>query len=473
MNLLLMTDSYKAGHARLYPENLTELYSYVESRGGRFPFTVFFGLQYYVERYLARGISETDVDEAEAFWSAHFGRSDYFPAETWRELVRAHEGRIPLRIRAVPEGSVVPTHNVLVTIESTDSRFPFVTTFFETLLLKLWYPTTIATQSFAIRQDIARVYRRTGADLAGLDFACHDFGYRGVSSEETAGLGGAAHLLSFQGTDTVAGIRMLAEHYDGGMSAFSIPATEHSVITAFPSEAAAFAHLLGEFPGGTVACVSDTYNVFDAVAELWGEEFRHQVLAREGRLVIRPDSGDPFSVVPRVLELLGQRFPVTTNTLGYRTLDPHIRVIQGDGMNLETIGKLYETIADHGWAADNLVVGSGGGLLQQVNRDTLAFALKASHAEYADGTSRSISKNPVTDRSKRSKPGRLKLVRSANGWETVSDATLTPEMFAAAPDVLETVFENGAVLRRERLEDVRARVRSATDDVEQPAWTTC
>lgn len=455
-----MTDSYKAGHARCYPPGMTDLYAYCEARGGEFPATVFFGEQYYRQQYLTGAVIRAeDVDEAEAFWTAHFGRDDYFPADAWRRLVRKHDGRLPLRIKAAPEGTLTPVHNVIMTVESTDPEFAWVVTFFETLILKVWYPTTIATQSFFIRQRIREQLERSGASPEGLDFMCHDFGYRGCSSEETAGIGAAAHLLSFQGTDTVAGIRMLREHYGAQMPAFSIPATEHSVICAFgrDGELDAFAHYLDAFPTGVIACVSDTYDIYNAVEHFWGERLRDRVASRDGRLVIRPDSGDYLTVVPRVLEALGQRFGTTTNAAGYRVLDTHVRVIQGDAMEYDSIATLYGSIVDLGWSAENLTVGSGGGLLQKVNRDTCGFAFKASEVT-VNGEVRPISKTPVTDVTKRSKEGRMKLVRTVGGYTTVLQ-TDDPAAYDEAEDVLETVFENGESLRTTTLDEIRARVR--------------
>jgi nicotinamide phosphoribosyltransferase len=460
-----MCDSYKASHARLYPGDLTHLYAYGESRGGLFPDTLFFGLQYYLLNYLAGAvITPDDIDAAEAFWTSHFGRSDVFDGDRWRRLERAHGGRLPLHIKAVPEGTVVPTGNVLFTVENTDPDFPFVTTFIETLLLKLWYPTTIATQSYHIRQQIRRNFLVTGSNEAGVDFACHDFGYRGVSSEESAGLAAAAHLVSFQGTDTVAGIHLLREFYEGKMSGVSIPATEHSVISAYgpEHEIEAYRQVLRTFPTGTVACVSDTYDIFQTVRDVWGGILRDEVLSRDGTLVIRPDSGDPNTVVPQVLEILAERFPAERNAAGFVVLDPHVRVIQGDGMDRTTIGPLYDVVRAHGFAAENLAVGSGGGLLQKVNRDTLQFAYKASEATYADGRVVSIYKAPVTDQGKFSKPGRLKLVYDdqEHQYVTGSTSTMAPDRYDDATDVMETVFLNGEMVRYETIDTIRQRVRS-------------
>jgi nicotinamide phosphoribosyltransferase len=458
-NLLLEADSYKAAHARAYPPGMTSMYSYLESRGGAFPATVFFGLRYYLEAYLAAGFARKDIGEAREFWEAHLGRKDVFDVELWRRLYERHGGGLPLKIMAVPEGTLVPTGNVLMTIENTDPEFAFLTSWVETLLMKVWYPTTVATQSWHIRQTIRNEYERTGANPAGLDFACHDFGYRGVSSEESARLGAAAHLLSFRGTDTVAGIRMLQDHYDAGMPGFSIPATEHSVIMAFgpDGEAEAFAHYLRTYPTGVIACVSDTYDIFNAAANLWGGVFRDEILARDGKLVIRPDSGDPLKVVPRVLGILGEKFSLTVNAQGYKVLDPHVGVIQGDGMNPDSIRALYARIREAGWSAENLAVGSGGALLQTVNRDTCQFAIKASQV-IVNGETIDIAKSPVTDVGKRSKRGRLKLLQNERGELATLSSHDGAERFERADDCLATVFENGRIVLAEPFEEIRARL---------------
>jgi nicotinamide phosphoribosyltransferase len=262
----------------------------------------------------------------------------------------------------------------------------------------------------------------------------------------------------------VAGIRLLRDFYGGEMSGVSIPATEHSVISAYgpEHEIEAYRQVLKAFPTGTVACVSDTYDIFRTVRDVWGGILRNEVLGRDGTLVIRPDSGDPNTVVPQVLDILAECFPTTRNAAGYTVLDPHVRVIQGDGMDRTTIGPLFDQIRAHGFAAGNLAVGSGGGLLQKVNRDTLRFAFKASEATFTDGRVVSIYKAPVTDQGKVSKPGRLKLVfdDQAGRYVTWSTSTQAPDAFEAAPDTLETVFLNGDVVRCETIDAIRQRVRA-------------
>ncbi len=230
MNFLLRTDSYKFTHWKQYPPKTTAIYSYLESRGGMFPATVFFGLQYYCAR-TCRGQSSPSRTSRKRTISAGSIGQDLF--NRWTRLLEKHGGRLPVCVRAVPEGTVVSNLNVLATIENTDPDFPWLTNYLETLLLKVWYPTTVATLSREIKKIIKGFLERTG-DPSLLPFKLHDFGYRGVSPEETAAIGGAAHLVDFMGTDTVAGILLLQDHYHTkSMPGFSIPASEHSTITAW------------------------------------------------------------------------------------------------------------------------------------------------------------------------------------------------------------------------------------------------
>jgi nicotinamide phosphoribosyltransferase len=479
-NILLMTDSYKVSHKNGYVKGLKKIQSYLESRGGKYGKTVFFGLQYFLKRYLAgKVITKQKIDEAEAFWNAHFGRTDVFPRQAWLDLWAKHNGYLPIRICAVPEGSIIPYQNVLLTIENTDEEFPWLVNYLETLIMKVWYPITIASQSYQIRQDILGALNKSGTPES-IDFKCHDFGYRGVSSEETAALGAAAHMISFKGTDTVAGITLLQDYYtirdsseDGNivpMYGFSIPATEHSIMCSFgrDGEVAACENWLDQYPTGLIACVSDTYDIFNACEKIWGGVLKEKVLKREGTLVIRPDSGDFFKVIPQVLEILWKQFGGEVNKKGFKVLDSHVRVIQGDGMNPDTIKQLFAHIVEtHGWSADNLVVGSGGGLLQKVDRDIQKFAIKAC-AALVDDKWIDIWKDPVTDKGKRSKTGRLELVK-INGshsyiYDTVSESeALRLERLAAerrAPyqyveRVLVPVFENGTVLKEYDFSEIR------------------
>ena len=457
MNFLLRTDSYKFTHWKQYPPKTTGIYSYLESRGGMFPNTVFFGLQYYLKAYFeGPRFTAADIAQTDEFCRQHFGGA-LFNREGWTRLYDKHRGVLPVRIKAVPEGTAVPLQNVLLTIENTDPEFPWLTNYLETLLVKVWYPTTVATLSREIKKIIGGFLERTG-DPSLLPFKLHDFGYRGVSSEETAAIGGAAHLINFLGSDTVAGMVLLQDYYGAkSMPGFSIPASEHSTITAWgrEHELDAYRNMLQAYPSGLVACVSDSYNVYNACEKLWGELLKPDIVHRNGTLVIRPDSGDPGTVLPKVFEILGEKFGYETNSKGYRVLPPCVRVIQGDGVNMFTIqNMLYQLSKFHGWSADNLAFGMGGALLQQLNRDTQKFAFKCSAAKL-NGKWQAVFKDPVTDAEKHSKHGRLALVEAEPGklrtMENVQGAELKNE------DRLVTVFENGKIMVNYDLNSVRQR----------------
>ena len=204
-NIILLTDSYKVGHHQQYPKGTTNVYSYFESRGGLFPETVFFGLQYFLQTYLSTPVTKEMIDEAEEFYAAHFGNKELFNRAGWDYILQKYDGKLPVRIKAVPEGTVVNTSNVLMTVESTDPQCYWLTNYLETLLSQVWYPTTVATLSREMKKLITRFLEKTG-DPNLITFKLHDFGFRGVSSVESAGLGGCAHLVNFMGTDTVAAL---------------------------------------------------------------------------------------------------------------------------------------------------------------------------------------------------------------------------------------------------------------------------
>ena len=419
-SILLDTDSYKASHAFQYPPNTSRVFSYIESRGGRFDRTLFFGLQMWLKRYLSQPITQEMVDEAAEFWAAH---GEPFNREGWEYIVNNLDGRLPVLIRAVPEGTVVPTHNVLLTIENTDSHCGWLTSFLETSLLRaVWYPTTVATVSWHARRIIMAALEKSSEDPAGqIGFKLHDFGARGVSSKESAGIGGAAHLVNFMGSDTVTGVLYANRFYNSAMAGFSIPAAEHSTITSWgrSREADAYANMINTFgkPGALVAVVSDSYDIMNAAREIWGGELKQLVLDSGATLVVRPDSGDPLTVPVDVIEALGERFGYTVNSKGYKVLPSCVRVIQGDGITIESLPVILDNLLNRGWSADNIAFGMGGGLLQQVNRDLLKFAMKCSAAE-VDGKWIDVYKDPVTDPGKRSKRGLINLWTSGGEFET-------------------------------------------------------
>jgi nicotinamide phosphoribosyltransferase len=417
-NPILDTDSYKFSHWLQYPPNTTRLVDYLESRGGKYPYTVFFGLRYILERYLSIRITQEMVEEAKALASAHGVPFNY---EGWSFIAQNLKGKLPIRIDAVPEGSVIPTHNILMRVESTNEKVPWVVGWVEATLQRVWYPTTVATQSHAVKQIIRKALFDTG-DEAGLPFKLHDFGNRGVSSMESAMIGGAAHLVNFMGTDTIPALRFCSKYYDEPMAGFSIPAAEHSTITSWGKEheVDAYRNMLTKFakPGAIVAVVSDSYDLWHAVKHLWGEELRQQVIDSGATVVIRPDSGDPVPVLQQLMYDLEDAFGSTENAKGFDVLN-HVRVIQGDGVNPESIAEILEMLKGNSYSADNIAFGMGGALLQKVDRDTQKFAIKCSMI-VANGAGRDVYKDPVTDPGKKSKAGYLDLrYNPETGYETV------------------------------------------------------
>ncbi len=318
----------------------------------------------------------------------------------------------------------------------------------------VWYPSTVATQSREMRRVLLKYLVMTG-DPSLIDFKLHDFGFRGSTSVESAGIGGAAHLVNFLGTDTLAALDVAEDYYDEESAGFSIPAAEHSTITSWgrENEAEAFENMLTQFPSGLVAVVSDSYNIYEACKKIWGEQLREKVLARDGVLVVRPDSGYPPDTVVVVLNILGEKFGYTMNDKGYKVLNPKVRVIQGDGIDYEMLDKVLVAMKIAGWSADNVAFGSGGGLLQKVNRDTQKFAIKCSYMEVA-GEGRDVMKDPITDPGKRSKAGRLALVKIDGEFKTVREEEAAR---LGLKDELETVFENGEILVKHSFADIRAR----------------
>ncbi|MES1973814.1 MAG: nicotinate phosphoribosyltransferase [Pseudomonadota bacterium] len=457
INPVLNTDSYKTSHFLQYPPDTQRVFAYAESRGGAYEHSLFFGLQAILKQEFGRPVTRRDVDEACDVLRDH---GVPFNAHGWDLLLHRHEGRLPIEIRAVAEGSIVPAHEALMTVVNTDPDFPWLTSYVETALLRVWYPVTVATISWHVRQRILAALEKTADDPAGeLPFKLHDFGARGVSSEASAALGGMAHLVNFKGTDTLSAIVAARRLYNEPMAGFSIPAAEHSTITSWgrEHEVDAYANMIAQFgkPGGVYAVVSDSYDLYNAVDHLWGERLRRRVIDSGATLVVRPDSGDPVTVVAKTMALLAARFGTQVNGKGYRVLN-NVRVIQGDGVNPASIGAILDRIVAGGFSASNIAFGMGGALLQRLDRDTLGFAYKTSAAEVG-GRWRDVFKDPATDSAKRSKRGLIGLVEENGRWATVPVDGRRFEPLDGRPNVLRPVWRDGRLLVDESLTQIRHR----------------
>lgn len=457
-NLILNTDSYKLSHFGFEEPGTTKMVSYIEARnGGEYNETIFFGLQYFLKKYMETRITMAMVDQAEKVVEAH---GLPFNRKGWEYIVRERGGRIPLRIKAVKEGTLVPTGNALVVIENTDPNCAWVTSYFETAILRaVWYGTTVATRAFEFRKLIKSFLEETG-DPAEIDYKFIDFGARGASSKESSEIAGAAHQISFAGTDNIVGILAAMEYYNSPeVPSHSIPASEHTVTISWgpDREKEFFSNAIKVYggKGKMFANVCDTYSFKNAL-RIWGEELKQELLESGSTVVIRPDSGIPVEQVLLAVKTLDEYYGSTVNEKGYKVLNPAVRVIQGDGVNLNSVRDILEALKEEGYSASNVTFGCGGYLLQDLTRDTLRFAMKGSYAE-VNGESREIRKVVETDPSKASKAGNLMLVKTEAGqFQTMR----LEDISASVKPAMDIVYFDGVINREQTLSDIRTLVAS-------------
>lgn len=477
-NPLLALDVYKMGHMEQYVPGCNKVYSYLLARSDKkFSKTVFFGLQYYLKQYLSVRLEPWMADEFLEYRSRILGQPN--TPEVERKIRALCElGYWPLRIKAVPEGTVMQTRNVLMTLTNTHPDFYWCVGFVESLLLKVWYSTTVASCSYAYRETVDRYFAATVDDSLHFlkQFTVHDFGYRGDSSEEGAGLSGVAHLLSFTGSDTVPALPFAEQFYGATKAEFvmaSVPASEHSVACSFgrEHEFEYFENMLDLYPTGIVSLVSDTFNIYRVLTE-FAPRLKDKILARPpgSKVVFRPDSGNPEYVIcgdPNAhygtpeergcIRLLEHVFGHTVNSKGQWVLNDKVGLIYGDGMYLERYVRTLERLQAMGYAASNLVIGVGG-ILRNHSRDTLGFALKATYVE-VDGTPREIEKDPVTDTKKKSHRGLVALAIDEFGRYYTRDQVSHDE--EASCEHLPVVYEDGQILIDYTLANIRARVEAS------------
>lgn len=468
-NILLSTDSYKFSHFCQYPEGTKGMFSYIEARKNNSGIrglkgVIFFGLQAFIKEYLSRPLRIEDVEEAAMIARAH---GLPFPEKQFQKVVQAYHGWLPIRIKAVKEGTFVPFGNALVTVQCEDPDLFWLASYIETSLLRaVWYMTTVCTISHSVKQTIWHYLKETTMDPVGqLLFKLHDFGARGASSGESAALGGMAHLVNFRGTDTVEALLAARRFYGATMAGFSIPAAEHSTITSWgrERESDAYRNQVAQFSkvGSMYAVVSDSYDIFHAVENIWGKELKDTVINAGGVLVVRPDSGDPVSTPVRVIELLAKQYGTTRNEKGFQVLN-HVRVIQGDGIGPQEVHHILSALTIKGFAAENIAFGMGGGLLQKLDRDTFSFAQKTSAILTAQGEWQDVYKDPIAG-GKTSKRGVITLT---DGYEEVlehgvlkSVPTLVTKRISEVSEngkqYLEDVYEQGMMIRTQTFDEIR------------------
>lgn len=436
VNSILRTDSYKTGHWAFYPQGVDYITSYLTARGGPFVDVEFFGLQAIIEDYLMDRVTEDDVKEAQEFTAAHGVPFNYVG---WMGIVKDFGGYLPIEILAVPEGSHVKYGDPLVVIRNTAPGYGWLSSYVETVLMRVWYPTTVATLSRRIKTDLQMWAAQMSDDPNSILFRLHDFGARGVSSGQSAQMGGMGHLVNFLGSDNMEAV-MAARHYYGEpMAGYSVIATEHSTMTMWGEEGEfdAFKLMIEKYgaPGKIISIVSDSWNI-DRVLREYLPRLKDLILSKGCIVVVRLDSGDPVEQVMNALNLLRKTFGYTRNSKNYIVLSPCVRILQGDGIDRDMVNTILREMDLFEWSVDNIVFGMGGALLQKVNRDTLKFAYKACLGEFEDGEARQVHK------------------RSEDAWKaskTYAELDLTN---------LHGVFLNGEFTKRYTFAEIRERAEA-------------
>lgn len=488
LDTLVETDAYKVSHVTMGEPGIRTVFSNLTARGTRIPYisdgTVFFGLQAVLKQITHKWEAFFALDEGEL--DALMGQYREFIANLMGTVpsqvddshfrVLYSIGHLPLRVRAFKEGSVVPIKVPYFTIENTDPRVPWLTNYLETTLsANLWQPITSATLSWAARRMLDDAAEKSSSTPEAVDFQGHDFSYRGLENDAAAAASGAAHLVSFRGTDTLPAIRYVDRFYpgDNGIVGMSVPASEHSIMTAGgrDGEFAVFERLIDQHPTGIVSLVSDSYDLWKVLQDFM-PRLKDKIMAREGRIVLRPDSGDPELILcgdpsapegsperKGAVKLLEEVFGSTVNEKGFKELDPHIGLIYGDGIGYERAKAITDNLMRQGYASTTVVVGFGSYTFQYQTRDTFKMAVKATWVD-VNGEGRDIFKDPITDDgTKKSAAGRLAVRRMMSGKPYLIERA-TPEQ--EEDQVLELVFEDGVFKREQSFADVRETLRRET-----------
>lgn len=479
---VMATDGYKLDHRRQYPKGTEYVYSNWTARGSRIKDindVTFVGLQYAIKKRLMEDFEAffaADVDEVCSEYQTML--DNYLgPNDIGTDHIRALHGLgyIPLEFKALPEGTQVPLRVPMLTVENTHPDFFWVTNYFETVLsAELWMPMTSATNAGRIRKMMDDFAIKTTGSTEGVGFLGHDFSMRGMAGADAANLSGLGHLVAFTGTETVPVLQFIDDYYPmTGFLAGTVPATEHSVMCAGgdENERETFQRLLDLYPTGILSVVSDTWDFWNVLTSHL-PALKDQIMARDGKLVVRPDSGDPADIIcgttrtstdtddytaeaKGAIQLLWDTFGGTVNEQGYKVLDDHVGLIYGDSMNYDRIKDINERLMAKGFATTNWVAGLGSYGYQYQTRDTFGFAMKATNV-VIDGEQKAIFKDPKTDNGlKKSLKGRIEVVDNGHGLYAIDDGNMRDSSDVGLPDLLETVWRNGEFVREVSFDEVR------------------
>lgn len=468
------TDFYKTDHRRQYPPKTEFVYSNLTPRGSRLKgveAVVVFGIQYFIKEYLIKrfndGFFHIPKNEAITKYKRRLDNALGKDTVSMEHIGALWDvGYIPVEIKALEEGSLCPMRVPVLTIQNTAPMFFWVTNFLETLLAAtLWGPITSATIAHTYRKILDDYAAKTSDIPEFVDWQGHDFSMRGMMGIEASCMSGAGHLLSFTGTDTIPAIDFLEEYYgadsDKELIGGSVPATEHSVMSVggIVDEVGTFKRLITEiYPSGIVSIVSDTWDFWKVMNE-YLPALKDEIMQRDGKVVIRPDSGNPVHIIcggvglKGAIEKLWDTFGGTVNSKGYKQLDPHVGLIYGDSITLDRCETICLELAKKGFASTNIVLGIGSYTYQYNTRDTFGFAVKATYA-VVDGKPMNIWKDPKTDDGlKKSAKGLLCVDESGKLLEEVSEEK-------ANTGLLKTVFKDGHLTKESNLADIRSCIRN-------------
>ncbi len=494
INPLTAIDFYKTGHAKQYPIGTTEVYSNFTARSSKLGKViqetfdnkiVFFGLQYFIKDFLINSWNNNFFNKPKEEVIAKYKRRMDFSlgkdSITTENIEKLHDlGYLPFKIKALPEGTRVPIGVPVLTIVNTHKDFYWLTNFIETVISSyLWKPITSATTAFEYKKLLTRYAKKTGAPIDFVSFQAHDFSFRGMSGLQDAMISGAAHLTSFWGTDTVPAIDLLEEYYEANVEneiiGCSVPATEHSVMCMGMKEGEleTFRRLICDlYPTGIVSIVSDTWDFWKVITE-YTVVLKEEILSRDGKVVIRPDSGDPVKIIagdpdaPKgtpehkgAVECLWEIFGGTITNKGYKSLDQHIGLIYGDSITLERALAILEQLEKKGFASNNVVFGVGSYTYQYATRDNFGFAMKATSG-VVNGVRRDIFKDPKTDSgTKKSAKGLLRVEMENNSLVLYDQQKEEQENLGE----LKVVFLDGKLIKTSSLSEIRKRVDLELND---------
>ncbi len=482
MNPLLYTDGYKVDHRRQYPNQTTLVYSNWTPRKSRIAGieeVVFFGLQYFLKKYVIEDFNTSFFHQPKQEVVSKYARriNNYLGTNAvgTAHIEALHDlGYIPMVFKALPEGVSVPIRVPMFTMYNTKPEFFWLTNYFETLLsTTVWLPCNSATIAKQYRKLLDKYAKETSSIPEFVDWQGHDFSMRGMAGLEAALLSAAGHLLSFTGSDTIPAIDFLETYYqansDQELVGGSVAATEHSVMCMGTNsgEQETFKRLITEtYPAGIVSIVSDTWDLWKVLTE-YLPSLKQEVLARDGKVVIRPDSGDPVDIIcgnpngktteekKGVIQLLWDIFGGTTNSKGFKELDAHIGAIYGDSITLERAEAICQRLKQNGFASTNVVLGIGSFTYQYNTRDTFGFAMKATYGE-VDGEGREIFKDPITDDgTKKSAKGLIKIEKQNGAYQLIDQVSWEEEKQGE----LKEVFRDGKLLIDQSLAEIRERIK--------------